>query len=265
MQAYFTYDLEKGQFGKADAWRTNRSMPGMEEEGIEDYMMEEYMMMEEYGMSEYSPFPGFGQQPAVEKKAGFVVTLTCFSPYGKDSAELGTLIDPSGVENDPSKWGFVTRLAHLDDYVEDGNSPFELYKKGVEDQYGLEIHTVNLDEEYPAGIGIEEVRYFDDDGTVASRRSDNTYWVMLDPMTKEIMNEQPKMDPRGRPMMYQDKPVTKVNDHWFLLKLKFVWKDAPEAPASPVMSPYGMPSPMQSSSPTSAPSSGGRNSIPDDM
>jgi len=243
MQAYFTYDLDTAQFGAADVWRTSRGMPGMDgmEEGMEDYMMEEYMM-EEYGMGpgmgEYSPF-GLTGQPAAEKKAGFVVALTCYSPYGNDKAELGKLIDPSGVENDPNKWGFVTRLAHLDDYVEDGNSPFELYKKGVPDQYGLEIHKVNVDEQLPGGIGVQEVRYYDTGTTTTtvggrpgpSQR--DAYWVIIDPLTKEIMNEQALLDDKGRPREWQGKPVTKVNDHWFFLKLKFVWRDAPEGPAPP--------------------------------
>ncbi len=237
MQAYFTYDLEEGQFGKADAWRTQRGMPGME--GMEeDYMMEEYAMMEEmyggeYG-TEYSPF-GLGQQQPEEKDAGFVVTLTCYSPYGKNAAELAELIDPSGVKNEPSKWGFVTRLAHLDDPVNDVNSPFELYKKEVEGQYGLEIHKVNLEEELPGGIGVQEVRYYDDEAGPGSRSRDNAYWVILDPLTKEIMNEQTRVDEEGRPIMYREKPVTKVNDHWFLLKLKFVWENAPEGPEQPAM------------------------------
>ena len=276
MQAYFTYDLEAGQFGAADVRRAQRGMPGMDgrEEGMEDYMMEEYYM-EEYGMGpgmgEYGLFPGMGGQPAVEKKAGFVVTLTCYSPYGKDNAELGTLIDPSGVENDPKKWGFATRLAHLDDYVEDGNSPLELYKKGVPEQFGLEIHKVNLDEQLPGGIGKQEIRYYDTGKTTTTpagfpgRSQQDAYWVIIDPLTKEIMNEQAVQDDKGRPRMYMNKPVTKVNDHWFLLKLKFVWKDAPEAPKPAVTSPFGAPSPARSSSP--APSSGGRNTIPgmDDM
>jgi type IV pilus assembly protein PilM len=241
MQAYFTYDLDAAQFGAADVWRTQRGMPGMEgmEEGMEDYMMEEYYM-EEYGpgMGEYSPFGMMGQ-PAAEKTAGFVVTLTCYSPYGNEAAELGRLIDPSGVEKQQDKWGFVTRLAHLDDPVNDVNSPFELYKKGEPDQFGLEIHKVNMDEQLPGGIGVQEVRYYDTGATTttstgrpgASQR--DAYRVIIDPLTKEIMNEQAILDDKGRPREWQGKPVTKVNDHWFFLKLKFVWRHAPEGPAPP--------------------------------
>ncbi len=237
LQAYFTYDLAAGQFGKADLWRTQRGMPGRDgmEEGMDEYEME-MMYAEEYGMDMGEYGLGFGTQTAEEKEAGFVVTLTCHSPYGKDEAELARLIDPTGVENQPDKWGFVTRLAHLDDYVEDGNSPFELYEKGVPEQYGLEIHKVNLDEELPGGIGVQEARYDNTEETEPGRGQAQTgYWVVVDPLTKEIMNEQPILDEKGRPRMYMDKPVTKVNDHWFLLKIKFKWRDAPEGPEQPAM------------------------------
>ena len=157
----------------------------------------------------------------------------------------------------------MSRLAHLDDPVNDVNSPFELYEKDDPEQFGLEIHKVNLEEELPGGIGVQEARYYDEEGTPESRRRENAYWVILDPLTKEIMNEQIRVDEKGRPLPpFLGKPVTKVNDHWFLLKLKFRWKHAPEGPAPAVMSPYGMPSsPMRSSSP--APSSGSSRTIPD--
>jgi hypothetical protein len=238
MQAYFTYDLAAGQFGKADLWRTQRGMPGMEEgmEGYDEMMYEEYGMME--GMGDYA-LQGFGAQPTEEKEAGFVVTLTCYSPYGKDKAELGKLIDPSGVETRPAEWGLVTRLAHLDDYVEDGNSPFELYKKDDTDQFGLEINKVSLDAELPGGIGVREARYDDAEGTDLSQRQTG-YWVVVDPLTKELMNDQPVLDSKGRQLNTIDgKPVTKVNDHWFLLKVKFIWRDAPEGPEQPAMGPGG--------------------------
>ncbi len=242
MQAYFTYDLAAGQFGAADLWRTQRGMGGLDgmEEGYENYDM---MYEEEYGMGpgamgDYA-LPGFGAQPTEEKVAGFVVTLTCYSPHGKDDRELGALIHPSGVENDRSKWGFVTRLAHLDEYVVDGNSPFELYEINVPEQFGLEIHKINTEEELPGGIGVREWRRDEPEGTGPVNPSDS-YMVVIDPLTKEIMNEQPKLDSKGRPVPpYMGQPVTIVNDHWFLLKLKFVWRDAPEGPEPPAMGPMG--------------------------
>ena len=236
MTAYFTYDLAAGQFGQADTWRKSRGMPGMDMEGMEDEYMYEMMMEEEYGMEMMGEFglPGmFGAQTAEEKESGFVVTLVCYSPYGDNVAELGTLIDPHGVDDQPDKWGFVTRLAHLDDYVEDGNSPFELYEKGVPEQFGLEIKKVNVDEEMPGGIGVQEVRYNTADGL--PKPGDPGYWVLVDPLTKEIMNEVGVLDDKGKPLYYGGKEVKKVNDHWFVLNVKFIWRDAPEAPAQPGM------------------------------
>ncbi|MHC4431262.1 MAG: hypothetical protein ACYTBS_05430 [Planctomycetota bacterium] len=209
-------------------------MPGMDMEGMEDEYMYEMMMEEEYGMEMMGEFglPGaFGAQAAEEKESGFVVTLVCYSPYGDNVAELGTLVDPHGVDDQPDKWGFVTRLAHLDDYVEDGNSPFELYEKGVPEQFGLEIKKVNVDEEMPGGIGVQEVRYNTADGL--PKPGDPGHWVLVDPLTKEIMNEVSVLDEKGEPVHYGGKEVKEVNDHWFVLNVKFIWRDAPEAPEQP--------------------------------
>ena len=62
------------------------------------------------------------------------------------------------MEGDKSKWGFITRLLHLDEIVPDGNSPFELYKKADIEHFKLEIHEISFDSELPAGIGLTEGR-----------------------------------------------------------------------------------------------------------
>jgi len=240
MTAYFTYDLAAGQFGQADTWRKSRGMPGGDMEGMEDEYMYEMMMEEEYGMDmgEFG-IGAFGAQTAEEKESGFVVTLVCYSPYGDNIAELGTLIDPFGVEDQPDKWGFATRLAHLDDYVEDGKSPFELYEKTVvPDQFSLEIKKVVVEEEMPGGIGVQEVRYNTADGVPDP--GDPGQWVLIDPLTKEIINEISVLDDKGKPLYYQGKEVKEVNDHWFVLNVKFIWRDAPEAPEQPGMGMQGM-------------------------
>jgi hypothetical protein len=90
-------------------------------------------------------------------------------------------------------------------------------------------------------------------------------WALIDPMTNEIISKVAEMDETGKQRLYRGKPVFKVNDHWFVLKAKFVWKNAPEPPALPMgMSPFGMPSAMPSSPPSSG-SSGRSSSMPDDM
>ena len=263
MTAYFTYDLAAGQFGQADTWRKSRGMLGGEMEGMEDEYMYEMMMEEEYGMNmgEFGLPGAFGTQTAKEKESGFVVTLVCYSPYGNNVAELGPLIDPHGVEDQRDKWGFVTRLAHLDDYVEDGKSPFELYEKGVPEQFGLEIKKVVVEEEMPGGIGVQEVRYNTADGI--PKPGDPGQWVTIDPLTKEVINEISVLDEKGKPAHYQGKEVKKVNDHWFVLNVKFIWRDAPKAPEPALGSPRGMPSPARRPPSSSSSGSSSRKTIPD--
>jgi hypothetical protein len=153
-------------------------------------------------------------------------------------AELATLIDPFGVEDQPDEWGFATRLAHLDDYVEDGNSPFVLYEKTVvPEQFSLDIKKVVIDDEMPGGIGEMDVRYNTSGGR--PKPGDTGEWVLIDPLTKEIMNEVPELNPDGTQRVDQGKEVTRVNDHWFVLKVKFIWRGAPEAPEPEVpVNPY---------------------------
>ena len=265
MTAYFTYDLAAGKFGQADTWRKSRGMPGGGMDGMEmgdDYMYQ--MMMEEemrMSMGEFAP-GGFGlTQTTEEKKSGFVVQLVGYSPYGDNVAELGELIDPFGVENQRDKWGFVTRLAHLDDYVEDGNSPFEMYEKGVPEQFGFDPKKVVIEEEMPGGIGVPEVRY--NTKRTPAKPGDPGEYVLVDPLTKEIISEVPVLEDDGTPKVYQGRKVTKVNDHWFVLNVKFIWRDAPEAPKPAVSSRYGMPSPVRTPPPSSSSGSSSRNKIPD--
>jgi type IV pilus assembly protein PilM len=260
MSSYFTYDLATAQFGGADLWRKSRGTPRGEE--FEDGMGEyEYELMAMRGMEyEYSPMAyGVGAQAQEKKMPGFVVTVACYSPYGESIIELGELIDPHGVEDRRDKWGFVTRLAHLDD-IEDVNGPFELYEKEDPNHFNLEIKQVNWDEEMPAGIGVQEIRY----KTTATRPdpTDKGQWFLIDPMTKEIINTVPELDENGKQRIYQGKPVVKVNDHWFVLNFKFIWRHAPEPPeqAAPT-SRRGMPmrpGAGRAAPPPSSGSTGGR-------
>ncbi|GAI12150.1 unnamed protein product, partial [marine sediment metagenome] len=149
-------------------------------------------------------------------KPGFLATMTGYSPY----KNLGKLMDPRGVEGSPSQWGVITRLAHLDDIV-DGNSPFELYKKTELEHFRLEIKPVDIDAEIPAGIG--------DAGPGAGDEN-----VLIDPMTKETISKVAKLDPHGKRQLDESGNfVYEVNDNWFVLNAKFVWKDAPNKKAAP--------------------------------
>jgi hypothetical protein len=89
-------------------------------------------------------------------------------------------------------------------------------------------------------------------------------------MTRETICKVSVLDGNGNPELYRGLPVYKVNDHWFVLNAKFLWRDAPEPPAQPVTSQYG--GGMMSirrptmSSPSPSPSSGSSgSSLPDDL
>jgi hypothetical protein len=251
MSAFFTSDLAAAQFGGADLWRRSRGTPGAEGEGYE--MMEEYeyeMMMEmermggQYG--QYYPgggMFGMGGEAAEEKMPGFVVTVAGYSPYGKNKNDLHKLIDPPGVENKPDEWGFVTRLLHLDDFVAEGNSTFEVYKKTDPNQFKLEIEGVSWEVEMPAGIGIRDVRY--KPTPPGSTQEESAEWVLIDPMTKELISKIAEWDENGRPKLdRRGMPIHTVNDHWFVLNVKFVWVDAPEAVKAVAPTFPGMPGMM---------------------
>jgi hypothetical protein len=276
MTIYFTNDLAGAKFGGADIFRKQRGNEsgGMEDGGVGaeyDYaMMMEAEMGMSRGMYDYGPMgPTSGAGAAKEKNAGFVAQVLCYSPYGQSVAELGGLIDPHSVEDQKDKWGFITRLQHLDDMVKDANSPFELYKKEDPEQFNLEIKEVDLDGEMPEGIGIWE-ELIDETTQTGSRSSVVTRkWILIDPMTRETINKESMLGEDGKPLLYRGLPRFKVNDHWFVLNAKFLWNDAPEPPAKPQTSMYGgmmsTPRPTTSMPSPSSGSSSKSKSLPDDF
>ncbi len=164
-----------------------------------------------------------GGETAEEKKPGFVATISGYSPYEK----IGELMTSYGVEGEQDKWGFVTGLFHLDDFVVEGDSPFEVYKNTDPNQFNLEIKEVNLEKQIPAGIGIMDVRY--KPTPAGSRQEESAEWVLIDPMTRETISRIAEWEEDGRAKLYGGQQVYTVNDHWFVLKVKFVWRDAPES------------------------------------
>jgi hypothetical protein len=156
------------------------------------------------------------EKKEVEAKPGFLVTVEGYSPY----KNIGELMDPAGVKDDKSKWGFITRLMYLNDVV-DGNSPFELYDKTDIEQFKLEIGEVDPGSAIPKGIGVEQVK-----ATGGAEAGDS---ILIDPMTKEVISKVAELDEYGRKKTdILGNPVYKVHDRWFRLNTKFVWKDAPK-------------------------------------
>ena len=80
----------------------------------------------------------------------------------------------------------------------------------------------------PVGIGVTDVRYRPVPAGTAPE--EGAEWILVDPMTKETIskvaewedNGSKKLDRRGAQMFT-------VNDHWFVLNVKFLWRDAPES------------------------------------
>lgn len=225
METFFSSDLASAQFGGADMFRKSRGMSGAggdEYEGMEEYGMMEMEMMGGYG--EYYPGGMYGMgQTTEEKLPGFIVTIGGYSPYGK----ITELIDPAGVEDDQDKWGIVTRLLHLDDFV-DGNSPFEVYNKTDPNQFSIDLGEVDREVEMPVGIGVTDTRYRP--VPAGSSPEDGAEWILVDPMTKETISKVAEWEENGsKKLDHRGVQVFTVNDHWFVLNVKFLWRDAPES------------------------------------
>ena len=250
LSVYFSDDLARAQFGATAMMRRGRM--GYGEEEYDEYGEEYEMMMEEMEMmgmegvapiSEYALDYGLGVgQVVVEKKSGFVVTIVGYSPY----KNIGELLDPAGVEDRRDKWGLVTRLLHLDDIV-DGNSPFELYERTSAEHFRLDKGPVDLTAEMPAGIGvidvISEVVGATQPGGATSTGGRQ---ILIDPMTKELISKVPELDEYSQAKLdRKGRTIYEINDYWFVLNVKFVWRGAPPPPepAFPPMTPYGYPRP----------------------
>ena len=221
MSVDYVYDIGSAGFGEADFIQTKATRTSAKDSGSEEAFQKK--MEQIYGKIMLKTRTGSkkaGGGGDAEGKAGFVVTVSGYSPYG----DIGELMDPAGVENDPGKWGFITRLMHFDD-VFDGNSPFELYKKTELDHFSLQTGEVSLDASMPIGIGIETTRA--EKAKVDSPEMDER--VLVDPMTKEIISKVIDLDSDGKKKVDRSgKDIYKVNDHWFILDFKFIWKDAPK-------------------------------------
>ncbi len=262
MEAFFSSDIASAQFGGADMFRRSRGMPGAEGEGYEG--MEEYELMMEMemmrGYGDYYPGDMFGMgQTTEEKFPGFILTVSGYSPYEK----ITELLDPDErfVKDNQEQWGLVTRLMHLDDFV-DGKSPFEVFKKNDPNQFKLEIGEVTLEEQIPAGIGETDIR--SKPIPPGPTQDESWEWILVDPMTKETISKIAEWENDGRPRLDRmGKQVYTINDHWFVLNVKFVWRDAPEsvkakAPELPIYMRGGMmgrpaPAPAPTTGPTGTP------------
>jgi len=222
MSVRFANNIETAQFGAMEFIEGSRRKgkgKGVNAEQLSEYLkMEGITTVPSRKTGRTADIYGTTKKEGVEKP-GFVVTIVGYSPY----KAIGELMDPAGVTDEPSKWGFITRLSHLDDTA-DGNAPFELYKKTKAEHFKLETAAVDLEERIPIGIGIESNRI------VKAKDADGVQFqeaVLIDPMTKETISKITELDENGKIKTDRfGKGVYKFNDYWFKLNVKFVWKDA---------------------------------------
>ncbi len=229
MSVYFSDDIASAKFGAIDfTERGGRRRSGKKEpirmEG-DRYGTGISSSAAKFGRKTYSvTTPGTTEKDEgedTESGPGFVVTIVGYSPY----KNIYELMDPVGVENDPNKWGVVTRLMHLDDVV-DWKNPFELYKRAKIKHFKLETGEVDLEANMPGGIGLKDIEF--EKGKRAGSE-DISEQVLIDPMTKEVISRVAELDWDGAKKIDRTgKVVYKANDHWFRLNIKFIWKEAPK-------------------------------------
>ncbi|MBN1391898.1 MAG: type IV pilus assembly protein PilM [Sedimentisphaerales bacterium] len=224
ISVYFTNDVASGQFGdKTSAARSARKTGGgktaVQGSDALDAEMASYKAYRENLIASQKRRskstqrgPSAEEEKAAESGPGFVVTITGYSPY----KDIGQLMDPVGVGNDPNKWGVVTRLLHLDDIFGE-KSPFALYEKAKPSHFKFDYGEVGLGADMPDGIGIEDARN-------AAQMDER---VLVDPMTNEVISQVAALNPDGSKKVDKaGKTVYESNDHWFKLNIKFIWKDA---------------------------------------
>jgi hypothetical protein len=157
------------------------------------------------------------QEQGEQAKPGFAITVKGYSPF----ENLRQLMDPYGVENNRDKWGVVTRLVHL----ADSNGPFELYQRTNPTHFKLETGAVVVGAMMPPGIGVVQERV-EQTSSPWTPRGAPVDKVIIDPMTKETIGKVSR--PGGDDV---------INDQWFILQFKIIWKDGSKASASGTSAP----------------------------
>jgi type IV pilus assembly protein PilM len=225
MTVYYAQDLNTASFQSMGFDRSMDSRTGASASataGIMNDLALRYSMKGGGGaVSKYAPM-GRGRvvgqttaQATESADRGFVLTIVGYSPY----EQIRELLDPVGVKEDANKWGLVSRLAHFD-----GNSPFELYKKGDEKNFVIQTGEVDIGAQMPPGIGV--IKAVEGKDTASGQ-------ILIDPMTKEVISRQVRVDETGKKETdRKGNPVYQTNDQWFVLNLKLKWKDASGQPAA---------------------------------
>jgi len=240
VSVYYSDDLGTAQFGNTATMRQDAMMSmGAMGEDSSGYDADTLAQLEEvYGAAYMKEF-GIGGGTQEQKDAGFVVTVVGYSPY----KDIGALLDPPSVRGDPSKWGFMTRLENLDQWIganyPDANCPLELYSRQA-GHFKLEREPVDI-ENVPLGIGVTEI--IPDPAAPKNTTPGNVYMpgmgtvsgtqILVDPMTREIISAEPQKDAYGNPRLDPvGRPMKTVHDYWFAVDFKLKWTKAPQKTGS---------------------------------
>jgi len=220
MSIRFSSNIEASSFG--DIYGGGRRRDTEDNQEDEEMMQMMGMAASKYKFARSISSFGRGGAKAEIGDPGFVVTIEGYSPY----KDIASLLDPPGVGADRSKWGVVTKLLHLSDVVE-GAGSFELYKKGEGNQF-FQLQkgyiTVDYEDEMPVEIGIIDT--IEQTGDTAGSQDEQ---ILRDPMTREIISRVAELDENGREKTDRNGSVIyQVNDSWFRLNVKFLWKGAPK-------------------------------------
>ncbi len=235
---YYHDDLAKAQFRQNAMMRRDALMrDAMMMEESEGYDDEMRMQMEQIYGADYMK-QMMGTTATAQKDPGFVVMVEGYSPYRK----IGDLLDPPNVKDTPAKWGFVTRLENLKQFLRlDVNSPFEIYTKNS-DHFKLETGPADPDGEVPMGVG--QWKFIPDPPAPGTTPATSAYgmggmgmggpqngtWILVDPMTGELISAEPVKDQYGNPAVDNlGKPKKVVHDYWFKLQFKIWWHEAPKS------------------------------------
>lgn len=258
---YYADNLGSAQFNKTALMRRDQMTQGIgEEAGLYDQeMLAELENIYGKDYLRQAGMLGTGQETA--KETGFVVTVAGYSPYER----YETLLDPMGVETEPARWGFVTRIEHLAKFLglDPNSTPFELYSRTA-DHFVLEKGVVDPTQDMPAGVG--EIQYIQDPSAPQAKTPAGGMGfgmrtgkpILVDPMTRENIGAETILDQYGRPAVdATGKPKLNERDHWFTLQFKLLWKNgpagAPKPSAQPAVQPAAQPAPQPAPKPVERP------------
>jgi type IV pilus assembly protein PilM len=219
----FTFDLKNTQFPEIDFTQDESLYRAPSTQQPQNSALAERLRMEREMSSRNEPV----SQETIKMDPGFLVIITGYCPYGNNITDVFSLLDPKldikSTDGNRENWGFVTRLEYIDK-VTDANIPFKLYDKIDPKNYAIDVKELFIKDKYPVGTGIKQTKTYSVSFGSYRQYTESTDIPLIDPLTKEIISATLESEENG-------KEIYQIHDYWFTLKLKILWKNAPEPPA----------------------------------